>query len=82
MEKRLQAQQAKSESMKALDNAAKDLAERNKILAGNQQDASDALAMGAKEMAEALASGAKAVQETFAKIPRPAGPQTQTALPE
>jgi len=82
MEKRLQAQQAKSESMKALDNAAKDLAERNKILAGNQQDASDALAMSAKEMAEALASGAKAVQETFAKIPRPAGPQTQTALPE
>ena len=38
--------------------------------------------MSAEEMAKALASGAMSITETFANIPSPAGPQTQTAGPE
>jgi hypothetical protein len=78
----LAAEAARQDRMQDLDDAAKDLAERNKRLASGQQDASEALAMGAKEMAEALASGAMSITETFAKITPPAGPQNQTAGPE
>lgn len=75
-------EEIRAKMLQTLSDAASDLMQQNEELASGQRSASESLVMSAEEMAKALASGAMSITETFANIPSPAGPQTQTAGPE